>query len=101
MRVFNWTGKNDYVALCEPESISFGGGCVPAGLVLARTPVLVIDRAIAPFTGMDITGCTSTKRSTKGRLRAAPRSTTIRSALRTRDRVAPPRSSASVSRFGV
>ena len=27
VRVFNWTGKNDYVALCEPESISFGGGC--------------------------------------------------------------------------
>jgi TLD protein len=26
VRVFNWTGKNDYVALCEPESISFGGG---------------------------------------------------------------------------
>ena len=25
--VFKWTGKNDYVALCEPESISFGGGC--------------------------------------------------------------------------
>jgi len=28
VRVFKWTGKNDYVALCEPESISFGGGCV-------------------------------------------------------------------------
>ena len=28
VRVFSWTGKNDYVALCEPESISFGGGCV-------------------------------------------------------------------------
>ena len=27
--MFNWTGKNDYVALCEPESISFGGGCDP------------------------------------------------------------------------
>lgn len=27
VRVFKWTGKNDYVALCEPESISFGGGC--------------------------------------------------------------------------
>jgi hypothetical protein len=28
VRVFKWTGKNDYVALCEPESISFGGGYV-------------------------------------------------------------------------
>jgi TLD len=28
VKVFKWTGKNDYVALCEPESISFGGGCV-------------------------------------------------------------------------
>jgi hypothetical protein len=26
--VFKWTGKNDYVALCEPEFISFGGGLV-------------------------------------------------------------------------
>lgn len=28
LQVFKWTGKNDYVALCEPEFISFGGGCV-------------------------------------------------------------------------
>lgn len=26
LKVFRWTGRNDYVALCEPESISFGGG---------------------------------------------------------------------------
>lgn len=26
VHVFKWTGKNDYVALCEPEYISFGGG---------------------------------------------------------------------------
>jgi hypothetical protein len=24
--VFKWTGRNDYIALCEPEYISFGGG---------------------------------------------------------------------------
>jgi hypothetical protein len=24
--VYKWTGKNDYVALCEPGFISFGGG---------------------------------------------------------------------------
>ena len=27
VRVFKWTGRNDYVALCEPDYISFGGGC--------------------------------------------------------------------------
>lgn len=26
--VYKWTGKNDYVALCEPDFISFGGGSV-------------------------------------------------------------------------
>lgn len=26
--VHKWTGVNDYVALCEPGFISFGGGCV-------------------------------------------------------------------------
>lgn len=26
LKVFRWTGKNDYVALCEPEYLSFGGG---------------------------------------------------------------------------
>ena len=28
VRVFKWSGKNDYVALCEPEYLSFGGGYV-------------------------------------------------------------------------
>ena len=28
VRVYKWSGKNDYVALCEPEYISFGGGYV-------------------------------------------------------------------------
>ena len=27
-RVFPWTGKNQYFALCESGFISFGGGCV-------------------------------------------------------------------------
>lgn len=26
VQVFKWTGKNDYVALCESDYISFGGG---------------------------------------------------------------------------
>ncbi|KAH9985252.1 TLD-domain-containing protein [Russula vinacea] len=37
VRVFKWTGKNDYVALCEPESISFGGGDGHYGLYLDET----------------------------------------------------------------
>ncbi|KAH9957275.1 TLD-domain-containing protein, partial [Lactifluus volemus] len=37
VNVFKWTGKNDYVALCEPESISFGGGDGHYGLYLDET----------------------------------------------------------------
>ncbi|KAH9023650.1 TLD-domain-containing protein [Lactarius hengduanensis] len=37
VRVFKWTGKNDYVALCEPGSISFGGGDGHYGLYLDET----------------------------------------------------------------
>jgi len=35
--VFKWTGRNDYVALCEPDSISFGGGDGSYGLYLDDT----------------------------------------------------------------
>lgn len=28
LHVYKWTGKNDYVALCESEYLSFGGGQV-------------------------------------------------------------------------
>lgn len=28
LRVYKWTGKNDYMALCEADYISFGGGSV-------------------------------------------------------------------------
>jgi hypothetical protein len=28
LKVFKTTGRNSYVSLCEPEYISFGGGCV-------------------------------------------------------------------------
>ncbi|TBU40035.1 TLD-domain-containing protein [Dichomitus squalens] len=37
VRVFKWTGKNDYVALCEPDYISFGGGDGRSGLWLDDT----------------------------------------------------------------
>lgn len=28
LKVWKWTGRNDYVALCETDSISLGGGYV-------------------------------------------------------------------------
>ncbi|KAF5345521.1 hypothetical protein D9758_012017 [Tetrapyrgos nigripes] len=34
LTVFKWTGKNEYVALCEPDYISFGGGDGAYGLYL-------------------------------------------------------------------
>ncbi|KAF9507340.1 hypothetical protein BS47DRAFT_1304131 [Hydnum rufescens UP504] len=34
LQVFKWTGKNDYVALCEQDYISFGGGDGKYGLFL-------------------------------------------------------------------
>ncbi|KAF7799183.1 hypothetical protein EIP86_010414 [Pleurotus ostreatoroseus] len=37
LRVFKWSGKNDYVALCESEYISFGGGDGHYGLYLDDT----------------------------------------------------------------
>ncbi|KAH9913202.1 TLD-domain-containing protein [Fomitopsis serialis] len=37
VRIYKWTGKNDYVALCEPEYLSFGGGDGHYGLYLDDT----------------------------------------------------------------
>jgi hypothetical protein len=37
VRVWKWTGRNDYVALCETDSISFGGGDGHYGLFLDDT----------------------------------------------------------------
>jgi len=37
VKTFKWTGKNDYVALCETDSISFGGGEGHYGLYLSST----------------------------------------------------------------
>ncbi|TFY50507.1 hypothetical protein EVG20_g11476, partial [Dentipellis fragilis] len=37
LHVYKWTGKNDYVALCEPKYISFGGGDGHYGLYLDDT----------------------------------------------------------------
>ncbi|THV03834.1 TLD-domain-containing protein [Dendrothele bispora CBS 962.96] len=34
LMVFRWTGKNEYVALCEPDYLSFGGGDGAYGLYL-------------------------------------------------------------------
>jgi hypothetical protein len=40
LEVYAWTGANEYVALCEPGFLSFGGGCVyasPLGWCLPDT----------------------------------------------------------------
>ncbi|KAI0798217.1 TLD-domain-containing protein [Abortiporus biennis] len=37
VKIFKWTGKNDYFALCEPDYISFGGGEGRYGLYLDDT----------------------------------------------------------------
>lgn len=37
--VYKWTGRNEYVALCEPEYLSFGGGCVPLPPSLPPLPL--------------------------------------------------------------
>ena len=44
--MFKWTGKNEYVALCEPESISFGGECVPPFLFDVVTQLLPCDETL-------------------------------------------------------
>jgi hypothetical protein len=36
-RVFPWTGRNQYIALCEANFISFGGGGTSYGLLLDGT----------------------------------------------------------------
>ncbi|TFK81490.1 TLD-domain-containing protein [Polyporus arcularius HHB13444] len=50
VRVFKWTGKNDYVALCEPDYISFGGGDGHYGLWLDDT---LMDGSSAPCPTFD------------------------------------------------
>ncbi|KAF9232717.1 TLD-domain-containing protein [Melanogaster broomeanus] len=43
--VYKWTGRNDYVALCQPEFISFGGGDGHYGLYLDAS---LLDGSSAP-----------------------------------------------------
>ncbi|KIJ64193.1 hypothetical protein HYDPIDRAFT_112140 [Hydnomerulius pinastri MD-312] len=43
--VYKWTGRNDYVALCEPAFISFGGGDGHYGLYLDAS---LLDGSSAP-----------------------------------------------------
>ncbi|KAF8835812.1 TLD-domain-containing protein [Paxillus ammoniavirescens] len=45
LEVYKWTGRNDYVALCEPEFISFGGGDGHYGLYLDAS---LLDGSSAP-----------------------------------------------------
>lgn len=48
--VYKWTGKNDYVALCEPGFISFGGGDGHYGLYLDAS---LLDGSSAPCPTFD------------------------------------------------
>jgi len=49
-KVFKWTGKNDYVALCLQDSISFGGGDGKYGLFLDSN---ILDGSSAPCPTFD------------------------------------------------
>ncbi|KAF8326628.1 TLDc domain-containing protein, partial [Cantharellus anzutake] len=49
-RVFKWTGKNEYVALCLPDSMSFGGGDGKYGLFLDSN---LLDGSSAPCPTFD------------------------------------------------
>jgi hypothetical protein len=113
VRVFNWTGKNDYVALCEPESISFGGGC---DIVLFFSPCFPLPPLTCQcwrltycfVTEMVITDYTWTKRSMKGHPLVARHSTMTLSVPQTKAQVkvamvvmlAPPRLNALVWKSG-
>ncbi|KAL4077831.1 TLD-domain-containing protein [Scleroderma citrinum] len=50
LEVYKWTGKNDYVVLCEPEFISFGGGDGHYGLYIDAT---LLDGSSAPCPTFD------------------------------------------------
>ncbi|KAG1727275.1 TLD-domain-containing protein [Suillus paluster] len=50
--VYKWTGRNDYVALCEPGFISFGGGDGHYGLYLDAS---LLDGSSAPCPTFDNT----------------------------------------------
>ena len=113
LHVYKWTGKNDYVALCEPEYLSFGGGCVRLSPRPPRSPnnrALALLCSALPYffcvscgcrrTGTATTGSTSTTRSSTAPPRAARPSRTSRCARLARTGVARSRSSASASRCG-
>lgn len=84
LRVYKWTGKNDYVALCEPEYLSFGGGYVqlPSSRI-PRSPRCVTVHHLVTAT----MACTSTSRWSMVALRGVRLSTTTRCALLVHGRV--------------
>jgi hypothetical protein len=66
--VFKWTGKNNYVTLCEPKFISFGGESVLISAVVS------IVRSHVSCVGTETTACTSTTSFLMARLRDVRRS---------------------------
>jgi hypothetical protein len=65
VKIFKWTGMNDYVALCEKDSVSFGGGYVMLYLL-----VWVFTNFVVKSIGKTVEqGCTCLRRSLKGAVR--------------------------------
>jgi hypothetical protein len=62
IKVFKWTGMNDYVALCEKDSVSFGGG-----YVVLRVRVWDFTDLVNCAPGKTVRlACTCLRRSSKG-----------------------------------
>jgi hypothetical protein len=83
--VYKWTGKNDYVALCEPEYLSFGCRCVTFSILFIYCVKLW--NCILFLTGTVGMDYTSTTRSSTGLRLTAPHSRTNRFVHRVRGRV--------------
>jgi hypothetical protein len=89
--VFRWTGKNDYVALCDNDSISFGGGCAGSS---PSTSALTLRTA---------RGTTDSSWTTYSKMARRRGVLHLRTSLYARSRLTPNqcRLSASVWRYGV
>ncbi|WVR09175.1 hypothetical protein IAU60_006237 [Kwoniella sp. DSM 27419] len=64
VKAFNWTGRNQYFALCETSFISFGGGAGTYGLILDST-FSQNSSATCPAYDNEILSSTANRRSSK------------------------------------
>lgn len=97
LRIYKWTGKNDYVALCEPEYLSFGGGCVSCHRTFSRFCDADLGVRLA---GTATTACIWTTRCATVPLLGVRRSKTSRCAQTGCGRARTSASSVSGSRYG-